>query len=430
MTIEEKAKAYDKALESAKSCLKDDTITNTAKSYIEEIFPELKESREEKIRKLLIRLFTSNTNEKFDDVSTEEIIAWLEKQAPIDEERIVKGVRRGVAMSLMDYIDENTKGMCLSNMECEDIENAVVDGDWGRVYRYMKKKVEKQGEQKETLCDKCKKTQPSHSCQDITELGRCAVEHEQKPANEVEPKFHEGQWITNGDYTWKIVEVRPLDYILKSQDGNIVDDTISHVDEQFHSFTIEDAKDGDILVTNKKQPFIFNGHYDEDTDYIYGYCGICDLVKDDSFYINEENVEEECNVWCVNENVYPATKEQCDILFSKMKDAGYEWDAEKKEPKKIEEKSTEWYEKTKGLDELEKYIFSIVPNRPLDAIKVDSKNIRFLINKEQKHWSEDDYNKIKSIKYLLHELDNHNFDDWFDSLKCEHQYNKPYNKPS
>lgn len=34
----------------------------------------------------------------------------------------------------------------------------------------------------ETLCDKCKKAQPSHSCQDITALGRCAVEHEQKPA--------------------------------------------------------------------------------------------------------------------------------------------------------------------------------------------------------------------------------------------------------
>lgn len=29
---------------------------------------------------------------------------------------------------------------------------------------------------KETLCDKCKKTQPSHSCQDITALGRCALE--------------------------------------------------------------------------------------------------------------------------------------------------------------------------------------------------------------------------------------------------------------
>lgn len=37
-------------------------------------------------------------------------------------------------------------------------------------------KEEKQGEQKGTLCDTCRKAQPSHSCQDITALGRCALE--------------------------------------------------------------------------------------------------------------------------------------------------------------------------------------------------------------------------------------------------------------
>ena len=33
--------------------------------------------------------------------------------------------------------------------------------------------------------------------------------------------------------------------------------------------------------------------------------------------------------------ICPATKEQRSIMFQKMKEAGYEWDAEKKEPKKI-----------------------------------------------------------------------------------------------
>jgi len=33
---------------------------------------------------------------------------------------------------------------------------------------------------------------------------------------------------------------------------------------------------------------------------------------------------------------YPATKEQRDLLFKKMKEAGYQWDAEKKELRKIE----------------------------------------------------------------------------------------------
>ena len=34
------------------------------------------------------------------------------------------------------------------------------------------------------------KDHPSHSCQDIIEMGRCAVEHEHKPADKVEPKIY------------------------------------------------------------------------------------------------------------------------------------------------------------------------------------------------------------------------------------------------
>ena len=42
-----------------------------------------------------------------------------------------------------------------------------------------------------------------------------------------------------------------------------------------------------------------------------------------------------------NTNYLPATKEQRDLLFSKMKEAGYEWDSKKKELKKIEVTSKE-----------------------------------------------------------------------------------------
>ena len=38
--------------------------------------------------------------------------------------------------------------------------------------------------------------------------------------------------------------------------------------------------------------------------------------------------------WTFNEFIKPATKEQCDTLMKEMNDAGYEWDAEKKELKK------------------------------------------------------------------------------------------------
>ena len=64
-------------------------------------------------------------------------------------------------------------------------------------------------------------------------------------------------------------------------------------------------------------------------------------IYDDVYRVND---------WCdCNENAHPATKEQRDLLFQKMKESGYEWDAEKKELKKIEQQSAEWSEEDKAF---------------------------------------------------------------------------------
>lgn len=140
----------------------------------------------------------------------------------------------------------------------------------------------------------------------------------------VGPKFHKGDWITNGDYTWKIVEVKPLGYILQSQDGNIVDDTISHVDEQFHSFTIEDAKDGDVLTTDTVY-FIFKS-----TDKLFCHMHCNYSVISDNFNTSDTAVVD-------SEYVHPATTEQRDILFQKIKETGYKWNKETKALEKLVE---------------------------------------------------------------------------------------------
>jgi len=79
LTIEQKAKAYDEALEIAKECLKDGTITTIARDYIWKIFPELKDSENERIRKEIVDFITSSnkygTNER-----CEAWLDWLEKQ--------------------------------------------------------------------------------------------------------------------------------------------------------------------------------------------------------------------------------------------------------------------------------------------------------------------------------------------------------------
>lgn len=70
----------------------------------------------------------------------------LKKQKIIDVQSLRIGLLRDIAMSLVIFLDENTLGMDMSSMECEDIESAVINSDWLKIYAYMKKKLEKQGE--------------------------------------------------------------------------------------------------------------------------------------------------------------------------------------------------------------------------------------------------------------------------------------------
>jgi len=89
LSIKEKAKAYDEALERARIWQNNLYDTND-KDYADElnyIFPELKEEPEdEKIRKALINVFATHKDyEMFFGVSVEDIRTWLEKQK-IDKE--------------------------------------------------------------------------------------------------------------------------------------------------------------------------------------------------------------------------------------------------------------------------------------------------------------------------------------------------------
>ena len=82
LSIEEKAKAYDMALERARQ-LCDYPTTKPFISDLQDLFPELKESEDERIRKALIKYFTLSDEHAYDEacgVSYRDIVAWLEKQ--------------------------------------------------------------------------------------------------------------------------------------------------------------------------------------------------------------------------------------------------------------------------------------------------------------------------------------------------------------
>lgn len=74
-------KSYEEALERAKKYLGDCMLTR--QEYAERIFPELKESKDERIRKGLIEYFQAgkcaNINSYY-GISTNDILYWLKKQ--------------------------------------------------------------------------------------------------------------------------------------------------------------------------------------------------------------------------------------------------------------------------------------------------------------------------------------------------------------
>lgn len=242
--------------------------TDSTKAVLEEIFPELAESEDEKIRK------------------------WL-----------INDIKQAINGDI--YNDEN-----------------IIDAKKALAF------LEKQGKQKDSYTTIVETGDGGINALVTRELPTDDYNDKQKPADTVKPKFHEGEWITNGDYTWKIVEIKPLDYMLQSQGDNIVVDTISHVDEQFHSFTIADAKDGDVLAASDDSIFIFS-HCEEDG------CVHHVALANDGIIVVNKNLKTH---WESKIGVRPATKEQRELLFQKMHEAGYTFDFEKKELKKMDQK--------------------------------------------------------------------------------------------
>lgn len=151
---------------------------------------------------------------------------------------------------------------------------------------------------------------------------------EQKPAAKVESKFNfkVGQWfVATGKCVYLIVKIDGFNVTLVDTNGDEYVFDVSSLDDAYE-WTIQDAKDGDVLV-NGSNIFIFS--YLSDTRAM-GYCHI--NLDDGRFY--DDKGKNEC-FGLIDADFSPATKEQRDLLFAKMREEGFEWDVEKKELRKI-----------------------------------------------------------------------------------------------
>jgi len=324
LTIEQKAKAYDEAYKKV--------AIRFGSNVADEIFPELAESDDERIRKELIE-FVKSRLAGFPQC--ERFIAWLKKMG--EHLKFCKTIQVG------DRVTRNEGGVLVN----------------------------------------------------ISQLKRVAKPRRTKPADKVEPNFNfkVGQWIVaTGKCVYLIVKIDSFNVTLvDTNDDEYVFDASSLDDA--HEWTIADAKDGDVLASELCDSIIlFRGIKNNNVDFYCDYDFSKIDIPGDRFSVNNGqhygNIED-------SKDFHPATKEQRDVLMKAMTDAGYIFDFDKKELKKIEQsKLTEFEDAIKDM--MNDYRDAIDDNdATIEEVKEHAAYLLSLIPQNPTAWSEEDENLFR-----------------------------------
>lgn len=320
----DKAKRYDEVFNAAKEWYNNPNSSSIGKSYLYAVFPELKESEDEMIRKWLeehIEAMPDNSLE-FKDVKRIDVLHWLEKQkefvsADFDDVWETADCDELIA-PLEKYSKDAIKKMCHAWYD-KGIE--LERRNW----------LEKQGEQKpqgKTALEAINEEKVDNSNRVEPKDYNSIDPHFGKSIDKIEPKFHEGDWIVHHgtENIYQVVAVIDNQYQLKYGDNYTVQNC-ADVDRCARLWDItKDAKEGDVLVASDESLFIFARAKDNAAYHHFSLC------KNGSQEISDGKY-----AWEVAESCHPATKEQRDKLEKAMADAGYTFDFEKKELKKIED---------------------------------------------------------------------------------------------
>lgn len=148
---------------------------------------------------------------------------------------------------------------------------------------------------------------------------------EQNLTDKVESKFKEGDWVVY-EITGSVYQIKDcIENPYNHKYGYLTNDGYISEVNHYHLWTIQDAKDGDVLAEDSCI-FILKEMRNDSHAITY-----CTLFDDGEFHDGE-------TLYFDVGSTNPATKEQSELLFQKMKEAGYEWDADKKKLRKVEQK--------------------------------------------------------------------------------------------
>ena len=494
-TIEEKARRYDEALERAKNTIEVNQAIPDIVECVESLFPELSESEDEKIRKALIE----HVKGIYKDPCTEEIskerdmfLAWLEKHGELvnslskgldnaherideliqknnllieqlekqGEQKLVPKFKIGDTMrTLQEAKDEWTDGMpvvvSIDNeyYHCNNESIAIKNQD---EYEYPPMN------RKHNICDSCDEQKSfskykvgdtvyynsfgrfvSFVIANIVEDGTDNPMYEDKDGNSVfqndifehepddmaEPKFKVGDWVVDKNGTARQI-LSYKDGIYKHTDGY----SATIFEDEWRMWDIaKDAKDGDVIYSrHNTESFEWIGIFrslDKENKRVFFYGFWNSMVK--SFCVCENEA------YVLYNDFSPATKEQRDALMKAMIDAGYTFDFEKKELKKIEQESTdkcmEWYDFIRWFVKQRTDDYTLIPSD--DDIHKWGDNIlnhaKKFLDKQNVAWNEEDEKMLDDILMCGEHhcyLDAENI-DWLKSLKDRVQLQNHW-KPS
>lgn len=147
-----------------------------------------------------------------------------------------------------------------------------------------------------------------------------------KSTDENKPKFNVGDWIVfiKSKSVYQIEKKENYEYTLRHILGGSLCLSFSN-EKLIREWTIQDAKDGDVLACNE-EILLFKSSLEQERISLYYWYN-----RQTNNFHNKEVID---TLLTKRNKICPATKEQRDALIKAMNDAGYEWDAEKKELKR------------------------------------------------------------------------------------------------
>jgi hypothetical protein len=200
--------------------------------------------------------------------------------------------------------------------------------------------------------------------------------------DEVKPKFKVDDWIIYKDSIWKVCNVSLLNYYeLLKINNEVSTRRIEDVDKNARLWTIQDAKNGDVLA-DKIGIILFRKIGNEKFEGVVAHH--CSFNKRWKFEIPEK-----FGYWgkAEDEQLHPATKEQRDTLMKAITDAGYEWNAEKLELRKIEAEAEELTEqKITGWSKEDSPYYDDICEILINLICSETSNVNKDVVQEDLNW--------------------------------------------